>query len=37
MISIILVMIGGGFGAIARSAITDYFNHNLFQSYLSQH
>lgn len=27
MISIILVMIGGGFGAIARSAITDYFNH----------
>ncbi len=27
MISIILVMIGGGFGAITRSAITDYFNH----------
>ena len=27
MISIILVMIGGGLGAIARSAITDYFNH----------
>ncbi|MDT4003580.1 camphor resistance protein CrcB, partial [Staphylococcus aureus] len=26
MISIILVMIGGGFGAITRSAITDYFN-----------
>lgn len=27
MISIILVMIGGGLGAIARSAVTDYFNH----------